>query len=109
MGNAIIRKELGREDRERFYMMTRAYFPNAGAVAELPYDSMMWLFGYDRETKQNTGTHRGSAMIMGTDKGVYLYVGYENVETEKFHRLCKTKSPVRFMNALKKLSKLNLK
>ena len=101
---AVIRKELGRVSREQFYVMVRAYFPDAVIIPETDYDSMMWLFGYDRKTNKNIGTHRGSAMIMGTRKGVYLYVGNDNVVTEKFHRLCKTKNPVRFMGKLKKLS-----
>lgn len=102
MGTTVIRKELSRTDREQFYVMVRAYFPDAVSIPETEYDSMMWLFGYD----QNTGAHRGSAMIMGTRKGVYLYVGIENVVTGKFQRLCKTKDPARFMPKLRKLSDL---
>lgn len=104
ISTAVIRKELGRISREQFYVMVRTYFPDAVIIPETEYDSMMWLFGYDRNTYKNTGSHRGSAMIMSTSKGVYLYVGIENVIKDKFHRLCKTKDPVRFMGKLKKLS-----
>ena len=100
MANTVIRRELSRSDREQFYVMVRAYFPNAVTIPETENDSMVWLFGQDRTD------YRGSAMIMGTSKGVYLYVGNENVKTGKFQRLCKTKNPALFMSKLKILSDL---
>lgn len=103
MGNTVIRRELTQAEREQFYVMVRAYFPDAVIITETEYDSMMWLFGRDLRDK-NAEAHRGSAMIMSTRKGVYLYVGIENVVKDKFHRLCKTKDPVRFMGKLKNLS-----
>lgn len=105
MGNTGIRMELSRADIEQFYVMVRAYFPNADIIPETEYDGMMWLFGRDCIDKK-AGAHRGSAMIMGTGKGVYLYVGIENVVTGRFHRLCKTKNPICFMSKLRKLSNL---
>lgn len=99
MANTVIRRELSRTDREQFYVMVRAYFPNAVIIPETEYDSMMWLLGCDRMDKK-------AAMIMSTSKGVYLYVGIENVVTGRFHRLCKTKDPIRFMSKLRKLSNL---
>ena len=101
---AVIRKELGRFSREQFYVMVRAYFPNASIIPETEDDSMMWLFGYDHKTHKDTDTHRGSAMIRNTNKGVYFYVGNDHVGTYEFNRLCKTKNPVRFLGKLKKLS-----
>ena len=106
MGTTVIRRELSQAEREQFYVMTRAYFPEAVIIPETEYDSMMWLFGYDRKTNKNTGAHRGSAMIMGTRKGVYFYVGIDNVVTGRFQRICKTKDPALFMSKLRKLSDL---
>jgi hypothetical protein len=102
MANTV---ELSRADREQFYVMVKAYFPDATIVPETEYDSMMWLFGRDRMDKK-AGAQRGSAMIMSTLKGVYLYVGVENVVTGQFNRLCKTKDPICFMSKLRKLSTL---
>ncbi len=103
MGTTVIRRELSRADREQFYVMARAYFPDAVIIPETENDSMMWLFGHDRMDKK-AGAYRASAMIMGTSKGVYLYVGIENVVTGGFHRFCKTKNPALFMSTLKALS-----
>ena len=94
---------MGRVSREQFYVRVRAYFPDADIIPETEYDSMMRLFGHDHRDK-NAEAYRGSAMIMSTRKGVYLYVGIENVVKDKFRCLCKTKDPVRFMGKLKKLS-----
>ena len=105
MGTTVIRRELSRADREQFYVMVRAYSPDAAIIPETEYDSMMWLFGRDRMDKK-AGAYRASAMIMGTSKGVYLYVGLENVVTGGFHRFCKTKDPICFMSKLRKLSNL---
>lgn len=103
MANTVIRRELSRADRKQFYVMVRAYFPDADIIPETENDSMMWLFGRDRMDKK-AGAYRASAMIMGTSKGVYLYVGLENVVTGGFHRFCKTKKPALFMSKLKILS-----
>jgi hypothetical protein len=103
MANTVIRRELSRAEREQFYVMARAYFPDAVIIPETEYDSMMWLFGYDRKTNKNTGSHKGAAMIMGTSKGVYLYV---IVKGNKSRRICKTKKPALFMSKLRKLSNL---
>lgn len=97
--------ELSRADREQFYVMAKAYFPDATIIPETERDSMMWLFGLDRMDKK-AGAQRGSAMIMSTNKGVYLYVGVEDVVTGEFNRLCKTKDPICFMSNLRKLSNL---
>lgn len=97
MGKEIEQKELSREELENFYVMVRAYYPNAVRGVELGVTGFAWLYGYDeRELSE------GSAMIMGTDTGPLYYVG-ESAGGRTVRR-CRTRSRRRFMNALQLLS-----
>lgn len=99
----IVQKELSREELENFYVMVRAYYPNAVMGFEPGTTGFSWLFGYD-EKERRVGVHNGSAMILGTDRGAIYYVGVHGKKTE---RLCRTTSRKRFMGALKKLSSVD--
>lgn len=104
MENEIVRKELGREELESFYVMVRAYYPNAVRGTEPVVTGFCWLFGYN-ETERRVGVHNGSAMILGTESGTMYYVGVSH--GKKTERLCRTTSRKRFMSALKKLSSVD--
>lgn len=100
----IVQKDLSREDLENFYVMVRAYYPNAVMGLEPGSTGFSWLFGYD-ETERRVGVHNGSAMILGTESGAIYYVGVAH--GKKTERLCRTTSRKRFMGALKKLSSVD--
>ena len=100
----IVQKELSREELENFYVMVRAYYPNAVMGFEPGTTGFSWLFGYD-EKEGRVRIHNGSAMILGTDRGAIYYVGVAH--GKKTERLCRTTSRKRFMGALKKLSSVD--
>jgi hypothetical protein len=100
----LLPKELGREELENFYVMVRAYYPNAVRGCEPGVTGFAWLFGYG-ESERRVGVHNGSAMIIGTDRGPMYYVGVSH--GRRTIRLCRTKSGKRFMVALKKLSSVD--
>ena len=100
----IVQKDLSREDLENFYVMVRAYYPNAVMGFEPGSTGFSWLFGYD-EKERRVGVHNGSAMILGTEGGAIYYVGVAH--GKKTERICRTTSRKRFMGALKKLSSVD--
>lgn len=102
----LIRKPLARAELEKFYVMTRAYYPGAEFTAETECDGFGWLFGYDTK-RHKFSMHSACVMVKGTVDGPRYYLAVRHGLRSPWRRLCRSHSAKRFLTALRKLSEID--